>query len=141
MAQISTNIILDGITLALRAAFPDSHIDIDEVKQGLNPPAFIVMLVSGSYDAYPSQMQRRLMRFDIAYFPKAKSVECYEVADTLADVLEVIELPGGDKLTGTDMSAEVTDDVLHMFVSYNHFTITDKDYDYMESLAVEREGI
>ena len=46
MAEISTNIILDGITLALRSAFPGSHIESNAVKQGLRQPAFIVLLVN-----------------------------------------------------------------------------------------------
>ena len=41
MAEINTNIILDGITLALRKAFPESHIESDTVKQGLRPPASV----------------------------------------------------------------------------------------------------
>ena len=50
MAEISTNIILDGITLALRSAFPGSHIESNAVKQGLRQPAFIVLLVNqGSF--------------------------------------------------------------------------------------------
>ncbi len=141
MAEISTNIILDGITLALRNAFPESHIYIDSVEQGLNPPAFIVALVTGSYEAYPSERQRRLARFDVIYFPKAKSAECYDVADVLAGVLEVIELPGGDKLRGTDISIEVTDEVLHVFVSYNHNTYKAVDQTHMTELTVEQGGV
>lgn len=141
MAEISTNIILDGITLAIRAAFPDSHIDIDEVKQGLNPPAFIVTLVSGAYEAYPGGRKRHMPRFDIIYFPKGKSAECYEVADVLADALEVIELPGGDRLRGTDISIEVSDEVLHVLVSYNHNTYKPVEQTYMTGLTLEQGGI
>lgn len=104
MAEISTNIILDGITLALRSAFPGSHIESNAVKQGLRQPAFIVLLVNAEVTDYPAQRKKRLPRFDVLYFPKAGREDCYGVADTLTEVLEVIDLPGGDKLHGTDAS-------------------------------------
>ena len=121
MAEINTNIILDGITLALRKAFPDSMITSNEVKQGLNVPAFIVRMVSFQTQAHPMQRHKNLPRFDIIYFPKAEREECYSVSDKLCKVLEVIALPAGDKVRGVDMSSEITDDALHFFISYNHF--------------------
>ena len=54
MAEISTNIIRDGITLALRAEYPEAHLEADKVKQGLRPPAFIVRLVDSSQTARAS---------------------------------------------------------------------------------------
>lgn len=140
MAEISTNIILDGITLALRSAFPDSHIEANAVKQGLNPPAFIVLLVSSESEAYPNGRKKRFPRFDIVYFPKERREECYEVADQLTEVLEVITLPSGDKLRGNDMSVEVSEGVLHMFVSYNHFTHKQTEKDYMHDLELKQGG-
>ena len=62
MAEISTNIILDGITLALRSAFPGSHIESNAVKQGLRQPAFIVLLVNAEVADYPAQRKKRLPR-------------------------------------------------------------------------------
>ena len=46
MSEINTGKILDGITLALRAAYPDCQIESDTIEQGLTPPAFLVVLVS-----------------------------------------------------------------------------------------------
>lgn len=140
MAEISTNIILDGITLALRTAFPDSHIESNAVKQGLRPPAFIVLLVSAEVSPYPAQRQKRLPRFDVLYFPKAGNEECYSMADTLCEMLELIDLPGGDKLRGTDMSFEVTDGVLHFLVSYHHFAYKQIEEVKMGTLKIEQGG-
>ena len=108
MAEINTNIILDGITLALRKAFPKSHIESDTVKQGLRPPAFIVLLVSEEQTARVGRHWHRRTRFDISYFPKEKSEECYDVANEFYGVLEFITLPGEDLLPGVDISFEVT---------------------------------
>lgn len=140
MAEISTNIILDGITLALRAEFPDSHIESNAVEQGLNEPAFIVLLVNAEASEYPAGRKKRLPRFDVIYFPKAGNEECYDVADTLFEVLEVIDLPGGDKLRGTDMSFQVEDRVLHFLVSYRHFTYKEEEVVKMETLEINQKG-
>lgn len=70
MAEISTNIILDGITLALRSTFPGSHIESNAVKQGLRQPAFIVLLVNAEVTDYPAQRKKRLPRFDVLYFQR-----------------------------------------------------------------------
>ncbi len=140
MAEISTNIILDGITLALRAEFPDSHIESNAIEQGLNEPAFIVLLVNAEVQEYPAQRKKRLPRFDVLYFAEGGNEECYGVADTLLEILQVIDLPGGDKLRGTDMSFEVSEGVLHFLVSYRHFTYKENDEVKMETLKIEQGG-
>ena len=140
MVEINTNIILDGITLALRKAFPESHIESDTVQQGLRPPAFIVLLINAEVLDYPTQRQKRLPRFDVLYFPKAGREECYRVADTLCEELKLIDLPGGDKLRGTDMSFEITAGVLHFLVSYNHFARTEINETLMGTLKIEQGG-
>lgn len=137
MAEINTNIILDGITLALRKAFPESHIEADTVKQGLKPPAFIVLLVNAAAWDYPARRQSRDCRFDVLYFPRAGRDECYRVADTLCEELKVIDLPSGDKLRGTDMRFEIVAGVLHFLASYNHFSCTETVETTMETLHTE----
>lgn len=138
MSEISTNIILDGITLALRAAYPNSKISANKVEQGLRQPAFIVRLVSAGQTARRKNRWRRTPRFDIIFFPHKAREECYTVADELCGVLELIGLPGGDKLRGTDMSFEVEDDVLHFFVSYNHFVVAPENETKMEDFIIEQ---
>lgn len=138
MAEISTNIILDGITLALRKAFPDSMITSNEVKQGFNVPAFIVRMVSFQTEVRPMQRYRNLPRFDIIYFPENEREECYSVSDRLCSVLEVITLPTGDKIRGVDMSSEIDDDVLHFFVSYNHNVYKPVDTVAMEEFKIKQ---
>lgn len=140
MAEISTNIILDGITLALRKAFPESHIESNTIKQGLRQPAFLVLLVTAQIAKQPSNRKKRLARFDITYFPKCGREECYAVADTLGEILALIDLPSGDKLHGTDMDFSLTDGVLHFLVSYNHFTREQTEEERMEKLKIEQEG-
>lgn len=130
--------LINGITLALRKAFPDSMITSNEVKQGLNVPAFIVRMVSFQTQAHPMQRHKNLPRFDIIYFPKADREECYSVSDKLCKVLEVIALPSGDKVRGVDMSSEITDDALHFFISYNHFVYAPYYDTTMDELKIKQ---
>lgn len=140
MAEISTNIILDGITLALRAAHPDSQIEADTVEQGLTTPAFIVLLVSAEQTQQRAQRWKRLPSFDVLYFPKNSREECYKIADELCRVLNVITLPGGDKIHGTGMQYEVVDGVLHFLVSYNHFVYAEVAQENMTDLTLKQGG-
>ncbi len=140
MSEISTNMVLDGITLALRASYPDSQIESNSIEQGLTPPAFIVHLVSSEQVARVGRRWKRLPRFDILYFPKKGREECYDVADELCGVLELITLPSDDLLRGTDMNFEVTDGVLHFLISYNHFVCHDETGDSMNNIEIKQGG-
>ncbi len=146
MSEVNANLILDGITLALRQAFPNSQIHAEAVKQGLVPPAFVVCLVSGSRASQPSARFFCQSRFDIVGFPKAslgERAECYDAAARLFDVLEVIALPGEPprKLRGSDMSFHVEDGLLHFLVSYSHSLRRGNENTPMGTLAVQQGGI
>ncbi len=143
MAEIDTGKIVDGITLTLRSAFPESFIECDTVMQSLRTPAFVVLLVSAEEEARMQGRWRRMPRFDILYFPEKGREECHGVADTLCTVLEEIKLPGGDRIRGRDKSFSVTDGVLHFLISYPHYAIREKretDIQKMESLQIEERG-
>ena len=140
MSEVSTNIILDGITLALRSAYPTHRIESRTIEQGLRPPAFIALLVSAGQIARAGKRWRRTPRFDVMYFPKEGREECYAVADELCQTLEVITLPTGDALRGTNMDFEVIDNVLHFFISYNHFVYRKTEEEAMGSLKIEQGG-
>lgn len=140
MSEISTNRILDGITLALRAAYPEAQIESDTIEQGLTAPAFLVLLVSAESAPVIGVRYRRMPRFDILYFPKAGREECYATADFLCDILEVITLPDGDRIRGTDISFEITDGVLHFLVSYNHFVVRTTEETYMDEFIFNQGG-
>lgn len=140
MSEISTSKIIDGITLALRKAYPNYKIESDTIEQGLRPPAFLVVLVSAEQVKQVGERWKRFPRFDILYFPQKGRKECCDVADTLCAVLELITLPGGDRLRGTEISFEITDGVLHFLISYNHFAMRPIEEVYMGELDIEQGG-
>ncbi|MBQ4250071.1 MAG: hypothetical protein II705_08525 [Clostridia bacterium] len=127
MAEISTNIILDGITLCLREVYPDRLIASDAVEQGFLAPAFIVTLVSGERKPALGRRVRLRADFEVRSFPALGREECYETADALFSALGRIRLKTGDELWGTDMSFKVEDGILHFFVSYACFAFPGED--------------
>lgn len=140
MSEISTQKILDGITLALRGEYPKSHIYDDEVQQGLKPGDFNVILISSSQQQIVGERYKRVPLFDVLYFPKKGREECYAVADTLSLLLNVISLPEGDLLRGTGMDFEVVDNVLHFYVRYTHYVRRGERGEPMENLEITQGG-
>lgn len=140
MAEISTNLILDGITLALRKAYPDAQIESNAVKQGLRPPAFLVFLVSAGKLTHPNSRCRCTPRFEVLYFPQKNREESYSIADSLCEILEVVSLPGGDKIRGTDIDYSIVDGILHFLISYHYFAYYQKDQSPMEELKIMQGG-
>lgn len=140
MSEISTQKILDGITLALRSEYPDRQIFDDEVQQGLRPGDFNVILISSSQQQIVGERYRRIPLFDVLYYPKCGREDCYKIADTLNLLLEVISLPEGDLLRGTDMNFEIIDGVLHFYVRYTHFIRCDTTEETMDSFTLTQGG-
>ncbi len=99
----------------------DYKIDIDEKKQGFNPPCFFIADLTVGQDLIIRNRYKRMHSFDIQYFPKGGekiTAECRSVKETLLMGMEYISI-GSDLIRGTNMSAEIHDDVLHFFVDYN----------------------
>lgn len=72
MADITSKLILDGITLALREAFPNAQITSDRIEQGLTEPTFVVLMVTNEQSELPNMRYRRMPRYDIIYFPETE---------------------------------------------------------------------
>ncbi len=140
MSEISTQKILDGITLALHEQWPESHIYCDEVEQGLVPGDFNVILITSSQRQLVGGRYRRIPLFDVLYYPKKGREECYEIADALSLLLNLISLPEGDLLRGTGIDFEVVDGVLHFYVRYNHVIYRGEKGEIMETLEINQGG-
>ncbi len=142
---IDTNLILDGISLALREAFPESQIYAEGVKQGLSTPAFILQLADAGQAAQPVGRWQCQSSFDIVYFPKSplrEREECCDTAARLFSVLEVIALPGEPprKLRGNGMSFRIEDGLLHFLISYSHSLRRENREGAMETLKIQEGG-
>ena len=134
------NEIVKGISLALNGAFGDEHeIYADDVSQGLSDGSFFINSLQTAISPLLGQRDLRTNSFDVLYFPETAQIhtECRDAAETMADALRLITLPGGDKLLGRDMRWELQDDVLHFFVNYNHTRRAASEADAMRTLDIE----
>lgn len=141
MSEISFNSIFDGVSLAVHAAFPaPAQVHGGGVKQGLKPGDFNVTMPAASHAQEVGQRYRRSPTLDVIYYPKRDNAECYDVADRLTAVLESITTPEGDVVHATACEWTVTDGVLHVLVTYDHFVRRSPEHTMMETLKIEQEG-
>ena len=130
---------IDGIAQKLNQVFGDGYeIYIDEVKQGLKEPCFLIVCVTGGQEQVIGALYKRQQAFDLHYFPKEKQItrEINSVADTLNMELEYITVDG-NLIRGTKMKHETIDGVLHFFVNYDMRVRKVVDPDpFMEDLTI-----
>lgn len=133
------NDIINAISIRLYEVFGDGYeIYMNDVEQGLTEPCFLITVVDYSKEQLLQSRSKRLVPFDILFFPSKGKSQCYEVADQLMNELDMIELLNGDKMHGTDMKSEIVDNVLHFFVNYNFMATVEKErLDSMESMNIE----
>lgn len=105
-----------GVFRALAQAFPDIGRYGEEIKQGLEPPAFFVKLLE---PAHTQELNRRYVRelpFDVHYFDDSNEKRLI-MAEQLTSVLASIQV-NGRPIRGFSMTWQIIDDVLHFFVTY-----------------------
>ncbi len=140
MVQINIKSILDGITLTLRKNFPDCQIHTEKVEQGLAEPAFIVCAVMTKRSPINMNLTRQIPRFNITYIPLEGLNECYQVQETLLNILEIIPLSQGGSIIGHDISCQISDEMLNLSISYNHNLFGKAEEIYMETEKIIQEA-
>lgn len=112
---------MTGIARKLNATFGNGYeIYIDEVKQGLKEPCFLLICLTGRQQQEIGPTYNREQAFDLHYFPKAKNytAEVNGVVDALNMELEYITVDGA-LIRGSKMKHQVIDGVLHFLVNYD----------------------
>lgn len=141
MSEISFGSILDGVSLALHAAFPPPvQIHGGDVEQGISPGDFNVVMAGGVHAQELGQRYKRTPVVDVLYYPHEGKSECYAVAEKLTAVLESIVTPEGDTVHASSCEWNITDGVLHMLVSYRHFAYRHVEEIAMGELKIEQKG-
>ncbi len=130
--------IFQGIAGALKNAFDDIECTTFITEQGLETPCFYIHLLKATDEPYPSDIKNRVQPFDIMYFPydENDNQTMYNVARVAIEALEIIDV-GDRKLRGTNISYEIQDGVLHIFVNYNVLVRPLKPEYYMETLDTD----
>lgn len=141
MSEINFNSIRDGVSLALHAAFPaPAQIHGGGVKQGLKAGDFNVVMPGAGHKQEVGQRYKRTPAVDVIYYPRKDTAECYDVADQLTAVLESITTPEGDIVRATSCTWSVTDGVLHMLLTYDHFVYRPREEVMMGELKIDQRG-
>ena len=126
------NVIME-IKTALRTQYPEDQYDVytESIEQGFTEPCFAIHQLGADVTPYPSRRTEIVQHFDVRFFPTETRPrgQCRAVAATLTFLLR--KLTG---LRGTGLSWEITDDVLHFFVSYRQFVREVPEEILMETL-------
>ena len=114
------NRIFDAISSRLDAVYELPVYGDKDVEQGLNEPCFFVASLNPAQRQLIGQRYRRSHPFDIHYFPESSGnyPEMLDVGSRLMVDMLLIEDSEGTKYRGSQMSFEITDGVLHFFVTY-----------------------
>lgn len=119
------NKILNAVTKQLGTTFGKNYrYYVEDVEQGLTKPCFTVDVLIPLQRAKSPVLYDRTIPVVIHYFSgsetKAKN-DCYDMSEKIVECLEY--LPFEDtKLRGEDISWQLVDDVLQVFVTYKFTT-------------------
>lgn len=132
------NEILTAVTKQLGTTFGTSYrYYVEDVEQGLKKPCFTVDLLLPLLRSRSSVLYDRTMPLVIHYYSDSKTdlkKDCYSMAEQIVECLEY--LPFDDSLLrGKDISWQIVDDVLQVFVTYKFMTMRVENVeDSMETL-------
>lgn len=119
------NTILSAITKQLGKTFGAKyHYYVENVEQKLAIPCFTVDMLQPLQRSTSPVLYKRTMPIIIHYFSDSKTNkknDCYSMAEQIVECLEYLPFEGG-MIRGEDISYQITDDVLQIFVTYTFTT-------------------
>ena len=133
--------IIDGISTALNEVFGDDYeIYTESILQGLQEPCFSIVCLKPKSNQVLGKRYLLRNQFCIHYFPKSetKNQENLAVIEKLYDCLALI-IVDGDLVWGTEMDAEIVDDVVSFMVNYNMHVYKESERIPMETYSVDTD--
>ena len=133
------NSILNAVTKQLGTTFGNSYrYYVENVEQGLKKPCFTVDLLIPLQRSKSPLLYDRTMPIVVHYFSDCVNNlknDCYVVGEQLVECLEYLPFEDG-LIRGEDISWQIVDDVLQVFVTYKFTTVrvTNKE-DAMEDFG------
>ena len=121
------NTILKAVTKQLGTTFGSNYrYYIEDVEQSLKTPCFTVDILLPTQRSKSKVLYDRTMPLVVHYFSDSKTNlkrDCYSMAERTVECLEY--LPFQNTLVrGEDISWQIVDDVLQIFVTYKFTTTT-----------------
>ncbi len=119
------NAILDAVTTQLGVTFGSTyHYYVEDVEQTLKKPCFVANVLLPLQRSKSPILYDRTMPVVIHYFgntTKDIKKDCYEIGEQVVECLEYLPFMGG-LIRGEDISWQIVDDVLQVFITYRFTT-------------------
>ena len=119
------NSILNAVTKQLGTTFGTSYrYYVENIEQGLQQPCFTVDVLIPSQRSKSPTLYDRTMPLVIHYFSDSENnlkQDCYNIAERVLECLEYLPYKT-TLLRGEDVSWQITDDVLQIFITYEFAT-------------------
>lgn len=120
------NSVLDALTTQLGKTFGTTqHYYVENVKQNLTKPCFTIDMLTLLQRSRSPRLYDRTMPVVIHWFGENESTlkrDCYEMAERVTECVEYLPF-GNTTLRGDNISWQIVDDVLQIFVTYKFTTI------------------
>lgn len=119
------NSILNSVTKQLGTRFGNTNrYYVENVKQGLTKPCFTVDMLLPLQRSKSRFLYDRTMPIVVHWFGDSKKTikkDCYVMAEEVVECLEYLPFKN-TILRGEDISWQITDDVLQVFITYKFTT-------------------
>lgn len=113
------------------------HYYVENVEQGLVKPCFTLDMINPTERSKSPMLYDRTMPLVVHYFSDSKTnlkSDCYSMAEKVLEYLEYVPFENSI-LRGEDISWQITDDVLQIFVTYRFTTVmSNETADNMEEI-------
>lgn len=124
------NSMLDALTVRLGQTFGTTqHYYVENVKQNLTKPCFTIDVLTPLQRSRSPRLYDRTMPVVIHWFGENKSTlkkDCYEMAERVIECIEYIPYEN-TMLRGEDISYQIVDDVLQIFITYRFTTVMSQE--------------
>lgn len=124
------NALIDAVTTQLGKTFGlDYRYYFENVEQNLTTPCFTIDLILPTERSRRPKLYDRTMPLVIHYFGDDKrniKKDCYEKAEQILECVEYIPFQN-TMLRGEDISWQIVDNVLQVFVTYKFRTVMSKE--------------
>ena len=134
------NQIIEGVASSLYESLGEGYtIFRHDLRQGLEPPCFLILAVGPSLDPQPNNVDRLTVPLDISFFPEdgGDNTGMYQVGLKVMEAAELIPLTKDKRLRGLRRSMDIVDGVLHVAVTYEVFLRKVEEVDPMKTLDLD----
>ena len=133
------NNLLNSVTKQLGSTFGTGyHYYVENVEQNLTKPCFTIDVLTALERSKSPVLYDRTMPLVVHYFSGSKTnlkQDCYSMAERVLECLEYLPYQN-TILRGEDISWQMVEDVLQIFITYRFTTVMSKGtVDNMEAIA------